>query len=724
VSETHAILIAIEHYQAGGKWNLQKAPSRDLLRLADWLIAKGVPADHIHVRISAHDQPKAQSDLAERGISDVEPADSTKVRDLFTQDLPGWSGELILWWSGHGAVHDNERLLFTADAKEGDHLNLSVASALEFLRSEKASNLRVQYLLFDACASFYESAPPPGKLTPGNPLRGISQYCYFAASPGEVAVETGGAGWFTETVREALKELELPLNYRSIRKALEDRYEQLRNVGAGWQRPVALDWIEGSATNNDWNHHGTPPHDIDLDLCGGRAGLATKYLDRLARLSSRALKVRRDAVAAKLRQASAKPFRRKAYIVADPYLDFLMLWAFARENNLQNKLLNFIDQYEQASHEYKAVEQYALAVDKMHELLVLLLNLRIPARVWRAWFAEYANDAEEVSPRDLEGIIEYFFLSANSEGIRRDLLELVYRACRYRPNAAKHALRWLLAQSDWNKEIEKSALPPVQFVFLAAGPDAQNRLVINEAMLWRHRKGAYEPIPMGGAGTGSDGPILDFAGQHMELHQVLSSEDILAPDVHHIVYELALPAEFLVPATAAGHAAPVVVRWLDRLTRNDARLCVGDWIRVGTDVASRAELGHAVRAVWLPPAHCEPDVVKQYVSRNLEAKGGDWRDVVGFELCMARTSVKYLINAISSGAPYACWSSASEAAWPDLESAFKDLLDANTLEQLPYALHTEKALNRSLTSLVLLYDDPRRHPYKHKLSLPRQRATQ
>jgi len=50
-ARTHAVVVGVEQYAAGSKWDLD-GPASDACRIAGWLRDRGVPAEQISLHLS------------------------------------------------------------------------------------------------------------------------------------------------------------------------------------------------------------------------------------------------------------------------------------------------------------------------------------------------------------------------------------------------------------------------------------------------------------------------------------------------------------------------------------------------------------------------------------------------------------------------------------------------------------------------------------------------
>jgi hypothetical protein len=247
-SSTHAVLVGIEKYAAGGDWDLS-GPTRDVVGFHEWLVSRGVPDGQIQMLISPMEGNNA---LSQQAKINAPSATSEAVRDAFNA-LHTKSGELLfVFWAGHGVVSEKQHRLFLADATKHDKRNLDFDALLESLNSGYFTGFPFQIIVVDACAN-YQSFPftfPGEKLPQGNPLP-HEQFVFFAARQGEVARNLGGEnrGLFS---RELLKRLTgrqdstWPPDMRSVAEAVQGEFASLRAAGLTEQTPV-YEW------NRDWD---------------------------------------------------------------------------------------------------------------------------------------------------------------------------------------------------------------------------------------------------------------------------------------------------------------------------------------------------------------------------------------------------------------------------------------------------------------------------------------
>ncbi len=220
---TFAILIGIENYEEPS-WALN-GPAMDAMRLANWLLDRGVPGNNLHLYINegsmitrelAHERTTLRQKLADSGVILCErPCRSVLEAALNPVNFPPLPGQLektlIVYCSGHGTWKGGEqkRYLIAADASQQSYeaIDLSVV-ANELCYDSSSNRFSRQWLIQDACA----------EVSKGQGLRALSimvnadarppneQYLLFASRPGAYAENDPirQAGAFTGALLDAL----------------------------------------------------------------------------------------------------------------------------------------------------------------------------------------------------------------------------------------------------------------------------------------------------------------------------------------------------------------------------------------------------------------------------------------------------------------------------------------------------------------------------------------
>ena len=188
-ARTHAVLVGIEKYTAGGEWNRLSGPVRDVLGFHEWLRFRNVPGDQITTLVSPLDENVA---LVEQSKIKTSPATSVEVLKALNALHLKRGDLLFLFWAGHGVVLEEEHRLFLADATTDHKRNLDLDALQKSLRSSYFPGFPLQIIIVDACANYQRFAFTfPSEPVPcGDPL-GHEQFVFFAARPGQVAKNLG-----------------------------------------------------------------------------------------------------------------------------------------------------------------------------------------------------------------------------------------------------------------------------------------------------------------------------------------------------------------------------------------------------------------------------------------------------------------------------------------------------------------------------------------------------
>lgn len=284
---TYAVVVGIERYAAGSKWDLDGA-AQSALRIIGWLRDCGVPAANITALLTLLDsnRPKVEQRLAELGLPpEPLPATVEMIRQVITEQLPGKDGDLlVLFWSGHGVLDRRlERRLFCSDAAVNAKYNVNVTDLLAALSGRNFRGLREQVIIVDACANFIQEmrlnleAPESGFAL--GPARPVHRDGLLAASQGERAVldrevSLGQvvADWLDQYARTLPPQMELLATH------VLKRFDQLRADGVTAQHPVRIREIARGVEHV----FGGDPVPEKVLLSARSAGLTTAQLQATA----------------------------------------------------------------------------------------------------------------------------------------------------------------------------------------------------------------------------------------------------------------------------------------------------------------------------------------------------------------------------------------------------------------------------------------------------------
>ncbi|MBX7222621.1 MAG: caspase family protein [Blastocatellia bacterium] len=262
-ANTWALLIGIDEYSLGPDWKLPN-PTRECIRLAQWLIGKGVSHNHIKLFVKTTDSVALGeiAELQKSGVICVEAA-ANSIRDDFHQppfDLPvGLNQERLLYvyWSGHGVTSgDHFQYLTCTEARLGFFKVFNFEEIRKQLRSPAWKAFGNQAFLVNACATYPDAKTQPvPENFPATPAvsQQIRQFAICSATPGHSASADEAA--FFGILLNAMKSscartlLPDPENlYKSIGEGYKDLAPETRmamgeprgyfDLWSKWKKPV------------------------------------------------------------------------------------------------------------------------------------------------------------------------------------------------------------------------------------------------------------------------------------------------------------------------------------------------------------------------------------------------------------------------------------------------------------------------------------------------------
>lgn len=250
--KTMAVVVGIEKYAAGRKWDLD-GPASDAFRFVKWLRYRGVPKENILLFLSP-----LEANLYKIQMLDVpcRPIDLSTFTNEITGNLRNLNGDLLwFFWGGHGVVDkDKDRKLFYQNATETTLWNLNLNNLLETCQTDYFKSFSKQIWCIDTCANFIEDMSIefslPGVTFPaGDPAKNIDQYVMFAAKQGELALNQTAmkSGVFSNLLLTLLEQSdnEWPPDMAKINNELKRQFAQLRDKGKLDQTPVIFWYKDG-----------------------------------------------------------------------------------------------------------------------------------------------------------------------------------------------------------------------------------------------------------------------------------------------------------------------------------------------------------------------------------------------------------------------------------------------------------------------------------------------
>jgi Caspase domain len=281
---TQALVVGIERYEAGPKWNLDGAAS-GALRIANWLRNLGVPAENIVALLSPLETSEdiIQAELERLGLKNQRrPATFDALKRAVLEELPDKVGDfLVFYWCGHGVDdQDLQQRLFTSNAGARVKDNINVTHLLSSLSAKAFGNrLRRQLVIVDACANFVQEmnskVPLPDTTFRLGDHRQVERDVFLASSQGEKALHDQAArsGKFTQVVAGWLEAHAnvLPPDADELMAAVSKQFEQLRAGDVTRQRPTRIQVTTRAVGTRQILLGGVPVPDEEwlASLCSG-----------------------------------------------------------------------------------------------------------------------------------------------------------------------------------------------------------------------------------------------------------------------------------------------------------------------------------------------------------------------------------------------------------------------------------------------------------------------
>lgn len=273
--------VGIERYGAGIPDVPGAAAAAE--RFARWARACGVPAERIRLACSRVEPVSAQAPEGVVALEATSGALQPAIVDVGAQD----ADLLLLFWCGHGLMDERrQRVVFTADAVEGNLRHLRVTDMVELFASTAAPYLGEQVLLIDACATFsatahLNSAPARIGLPIGDPVD-KRQFALFAAAQGQRAAAnaTARSTAFSAPTLEWLEtQPGVGFQVGALTAHVKGHFQRLREEGVTLQRPVHL-LVEHDGDVDYLPYGGTPVSGAVQDAAR-TANFSVRQLERI-----------------------------------------------------------------------------------------------------------------------------------------------------------------------------------------------------------------------------------------------------------------------------------------------------------------------------------------------------------------------------------------------------------------------------------------------------------
>lgn len=785
-ANTIAVVVGIERYKAGERWNLN-GPAMDAVRFVDWLTARSVPSQNIHLFLSPIDANVSRVNSALSVINTAITAraqaagavpvhivvenDATTVhlRKMLQEQLEAAAQSmktLFVFWGGHGAMEsDNERRLFCEDARSSDLQPVNLESLLMALRSKPRSKMRDQVIIVDACANYYEEmsyrqGQSQVMFSKGaDETGGMDQIVLLAASSGQKAANdtVKWSGAFSDLLLQHLEATPTDSwpDFQDVAKYLENEFARPAANRAARQKPVALRWRNSAG---DGGSVGTYPLSDDLQTTANAANVGVGQLRTLVGVALAARTWEPVATRNRLVDFLALSGPAIERNVDDVEHDMLRIFAVAlASDDRADELRSAVEYLEPNA---AARDALITNIDAVRIAIVLraiignaMPDFKVLLRCYRASLPDIqlATDV-----RDLDEIIEQL----NDVGLRNDTslppaLEFVGRLA--------DALD-LETLEDWvtrrcSKDRRLSALAELRTEIASARTSAPQK-----AMLYVDASQASDVSESptlrywlyDGAGTMLTSqlvPVVQTGADSLEVARNKALATILQ-HVNDVLNARGTTYDFNIElfvnldqvawkfdewryeaddedSASFGTTHPLVLRWIDRTHPMFAPNKLNAWNNAARNIRKSHEDGTTPPVRMIARAGSEPRGVEAELSQP------DFKAVVALDFVPAFDNAsdierRLLKSALAGGAPYVFWwRNAVNAA--DNSAALHDALKAETQSGSSLDVFPERCLKLRLaaitdknvlgTSLVVIWDDPARNPLKQLFSHPPQRAT-
>ncbi|MFE1885133.1 VMAP-C domain-containing protein [Streptomyces diastatochromogenes] len=291
---THAVIVAVEAYAGGAKWELS-GPANDAARVMRWLLERGVPGHQMHLLAS----PLAENEGLLAGFTQARrsTADRANVRRVFQEELRHIDVDwLWVYWAGHGVQAGGNRWsLLYPESRTGDPLGLDADNLVSLLRTAHlpAAGPGRATVVIDACRSAlspreHAQAQAPETIAAyPETHRSRDIFLMRASRPGEAAKNRAGAGVFTSCLMDRLeaasrRDAAAVPDLTQVWTEVSAEFDRLRTIAGAGQMPTVYlkDWRDNES------HHLYPPSPSEL------TGLQSIDRDMLTLLVGAALTTR------------------------------------------------------------------------------------------------------------------------------------------------------------------------------------------------------------------------------------------------------------------------------------------------------------------------------------------------------------------------------------------------------------------------------------------------
>ena len=774
-SETVAVVIGVEQYAAGERWALS-GPASDAVGFVEWLRARDVPVENIHLYLSTLDQNKAdvEARLAARDVGVVVRGEATTtiLRQVFQHELrDGAKGAKLLYvfWGGHGAMEsDQDRRLFCSDARATDLNPINFSSLLHILRTRPWSRMLEQVVVVDACANYYEEMAYREGQSDVRFTRvdrvdvRVDQLVLLAAASGEEAANdplrrTGAfSRRFLELIR-AVPATEWP-DFGVLAQELETHFVALLATDYTRQHPITMRWRR---SDGEESGVGTYPVSGEIQAAAVEADIGIPQLRSLVTLalavSSLSDRGQRDRLVDALPAAVRARIGKRADGAEE---DLLQVFAVAlRDEQRAREIRMAIKEIEPAP---EARDELVLGIERLRlaiRLRTLLADAPLTPQALYALYKHSAPDPQLAPPANtLDEILECLQdMGPRTHGGLPPVIEFVERVAQAirRDSLSEWVTRWAIGAGGAQPAVALRELLRREQELGTSKPatlcvDVSEAHIPSTTLGPHLRYWVYDPAQrfLGGGRVACDHRIgkSTKATVHGALATVFQCANELlerANETVPVAIELFVTLEQFVwefdewaiyleeeESPTFGISYPLALRWVERGRSNGSALQVerrNAWRRVARQIRQRVAESNALGVYWLPSGGPPPALIEATL------KQGDYGALVALQFIPAFDEVsaleRKLVRAVlHGGAPFVLWRRRPPAEWPALCNSVNHHLSGGTLDEVPHRCMQlrmaamEAAGDAPGHSLAVLWDDPDRNPLDVLLSHHSQRT--
>lgn len=688
-------------------------------RIADWALSCGVPESNIWLGSSRPTDNAADT----RAVRRIDPT-RAGIEDALVDASKFDADFLLLYWCGHGILHERRRAVFTSDVYDGSMRVHNVDAIQRYLASDTVTHLQNQLLVIDACANFYDDRiNVPDRVISADSLnigrdRTVNQFTLYSAGQGQTARfdKVTNSTEFSDTVLGWLEEHErLPLDPGSLTARVKHRFTELRTQRKFRQQPsICVITCLRDEEENWEDRRGIPVAGTVFHEFGG-ASLTPSHTRRataaLAELNTQLSNLDvRGALLSVVGGTSAAANLETHVLVAKVMLGNLIERFF---DILEPCITTDIERFALLGIKNTWHRQRRIA--EVGEFFDVVSAGQVTEAFWRSG-AEPTNDG---APTELDTALDR--CSEFESPVLHKFIVTLEHATGARVDDAwfdlpPHRLRALRGEA----RAHDGALPRVVI-------EIPNGTYDFESFTWPSSIGCHRYVPG-----------LPSPWRPVEWHECEPTETGVRATVNQLVAatEQHCALGFIVPRAAFDEVPeswdfetivdPATPHWVYRPTvlhcaeRRVLHSVHANWKHKAESIRARLEYQQA-NLTWIP--HSTSGEVRTWVRDSQSA-------CFGMELASDKLDGKLqhdlLMAAINAGAPFIIWASPECESWSEVKLTLQRLIETGPFPDVPSRMHRSRETG-SLTAdnrVRLLWDDPAALPPGPMLrGMPRRVAT-